>query len=107
VGQGETLPVAGNTNKKSRNEYEEVAGVQAPEGQKVRRLSMSDSVGETAKHPYKGQKGPFSSSAFTFGQRGSDGDWKFFAQITKGVLSSIPTLTEDLSILGYVDVMAL
>lgn len=100
--------VAGNTNKKLRDQYESTSGFVNDESTKrARRLSISDSAKGIAKHGYKGQKGPFSTSAFTFGQRDKDGKWKFSAQVTKGVLSSVPTLTEDLQILGYVDVLNL
>jgi hypothetical protein len=94
--------VAGNTNKHDRNKWEvRDKFVDELSKARVRRFSISGSVGKGKKHEYGGGN---VSSAFTFGTRDDNGDWKFFAQITKGCLSSMAVFSTDLQILGYVEV---
>lgn len=96
--------IAGTLSKTERNVKEkEVFG----EGTRVRRLSISGSVGIGA-HGYRGQvdgKPGLSSSAFVFGQRGADG-WTFVAQVVKGVMTARPHLLDDVSHLSFVDILA-
>jgi hypothetical protein len=83
----------------------------------VRRLSISGSKDQRPfkqpvipkKHDYTGQTGDPNnySSAFVFGERGEDGNWKFFAQIVKGSMVEgffNNTLTENLQILNYIPI---
>jgi hypothetical protein len=83
----------------------------------VRRLSISGSKDQRPfkqpvipkKHDYTGQRGDPNnySSAFVFGERGEDGNWKFFAQIVKGSMVEgffNNTLTENLQILNYIPI---
>jgi hypothetical protein len=92
--------VAGNTLPKDRNAWEKRDGFIADDTKRVRRLSVSGSLGRKAKHLYAGDR---HSSAFTFGLRQADGDWKFFAQVTKGCMAAVNRVSDDLAILGYVD----
>jgi hypothetical protein len=80
---------------------------------RARRLSISEGKdikgnkwvkSKQKKHDYRGQSGD-SSSAFVFGWRDDEGNWKFKAQIVKGNMSNTEviknTLAEDLEILNY------
>jgi len=96
--------IAGTLDKGARNSSEkEVFG----EKKRVRRLSISGAVG-AGSHTYRGQDGAEAdrSSAFVFGVRETAG-WQFHAQIVKGVMNCKPSLTDDLTILGHVDILAL
>ena len=60
-------------------------------------------------HDYTGQTGDQNSfsSAFVFGVRGEDENWKFFAQIAKGSMVEgffNNALTENLQILNYIQI---
>jgi hypothetical protein len=83
----------------------------------VRRLSISGSRDQRPykqpvipkKHEYTGQTGDPNnySSAFVFGERGEDENWKFFAQIAKGSMVEgffNHALTENLQILNYIQI---
>jgi hypothetical protein len=78
-----------------RTKAEEDSGFLAAANQPlVRRLSISGSKDRRPpkqpmipkKHDYTGQTGDPNnySSAFVFGERDEDGNWKFFAQVVKG-----------------------
>jgi hypothetical protein len=105
TGTPKVAHIAGTLEKSERNTKEkEVFG----DRKRVRRLSISGAVGAGA-HSYRGQDNSevdLRSSAFVFGVRKSDA-WKFYAQIAKGVMSCKLTLTDDLSVLGYVDILNL
>ncbi len=100
--------VAGNlSSRKKRTDAEVDAKFTSENPKLIRRLSISGSLGRKRKHDYAGQTGnQWASSAFVYGQRNEDsGEWAFFAQICKGVMSVIKNVTEDTTILGYVDIL--
>ena len=108
--------VAGDLTRPQRNQAEIQSGFCAPKDARVRRLSVSESRDQKPfnappipkKHDYAGQNfdPDKHSSAFVFGQRDAQGDWKFFAQIAKGTLVEgffDKQLTDNIQVLTYVD----
>jgi hypothetical protein len=111
--------VAGDLVSPAQRDKAEGEGgfVTATNRQLVRRLSISGSRDQKPfqkpmipkKHDYTGQTGDKNnfSSAFVFGERGEDGNWKFFAQVVKGSMVEgffNNALTENLQILNYIEI---
>jgi hypothetical protein len=117
--------VAGDLASRPKRDQAEVQSgfVSKANQQLVRRLSISDSRDVQPyskpgtlklpkipkKHDYTGQTGDKDkySSAFVFGERGEDENWKFFAQIVKGSMVEgffDNALTENLQILKYIQI---
>lgn len=91
--------IAGDLSKVDRTKADvQIFGTDASTN-RVRRLSISGSVGRAKWHDYGGGS---VSSAFVFGQRDTGTEaWRFCAQITKGCMAEQSLISEDLTILRY------